>query len=63
MQQHEITYCSAEPSCKCAEKSDVSQQRSRTARRCCLGDGTFRRRWSQMFYAKKMCIFKILWRL
>ena len=27
MQRHKITYCSAEPSCKCAEKSDVSQQR------------------------------------
>jgi len=27
MQQHKITYCSAELSYKCAEKSDVSQQR------------------------------------
>jgi len=24
-----------------------------------FGDGTFRRWWSQMFYAQKMCVFEI----
>jgi len=28
-----------------------------------LGDESFRRWWSQMFYAKKMCAFEILRRL
>ena len=28
-----------------------------------FGDGTFRRWWSEMFYAKKMCVFEILRRL
>jgi len=36
--------------------------RYRTVRRRRFGDGTFRRWWSQMFYAKKMHVFKILWR-
>ena len=34
--------------------------RYRTVRRRRFGDGTFRRWWSQMFYAKKMHVFKIL---
>ena len=28
-----------------------------------FGDGTFRRWRLQMYYAKKMCVFEILWRL
>ena len=28
-----------------------------------FGDEPFRRWWSQVFYAKKVCVFQILWRL
>ena len=31
IQKHKITDCYIEPSCKCAEKSDVSQQRHNAA--------------------------------
>jgi len=34
--------------------------RSGTVRRRRFGGKPFRRWWSQMFYAKKMCVFEIL---
>jgi len=39
---------------------DSKLKRSRTVRRSRFGDGTFRRWWSQMFYAKKMCFWNTL---
>jgi len=40
------------------------KKRSRTVRRRCIGDSDsatpFRRWWSQIFYAKKMCFWNIL---
>jgi len=46
-----------------AQTSRCYFERPRTVRRCRFGNGTFRRWWLQMYYAKNMCVFEIPWRL